>query len=201
MKYPYLTVALLGIFGVVDIVILGNHYQLTKSDWSGWVQAIGSIAALGVAIFVMSRQNAHSAKLLAEADVRVMARRAAAVSALVVRASERLQECTTSLTRAANAGDNRKFHLTWTVVGPALRQCKSTLEMVPAHELGGYKMANGLHCMIDSLHHFLLLGEDWEKETFPAFDPTFQIAYCEAHRDGGIDALNIFNQGVEEISN
>lgn len=201
MKYPYLTVALLVIFGVVDIVILGNHYELTKSDWSGWVQAIGSIAALAVAIYIMSRQNAHSSRLLAEADVRIMARRAAAVSALVVRANERLQESTSTLARAASTGDNRKFHAAWTVVGAALRQCKSALEMVPAHELGGYKMVNGLHSMIDTLQHFLLLGEDWEITAYPAIDPSYQIAYCEAYRDKGIEALNIFNQGVEEISN
>ena len=201
MKYPYLTVALLVFFGVVDIVILGNHYDLTKSDWSGWVQAIGSIAALAVAIFVMSRQNAHSARLLAEADVRIMLRRAAAVSALVVRASERLQECTASLGHDARTGDNASFHTLWTVAGPALRQCKSALELVPAYELGGYKMVNGLHSMIDSLHNFLLLGEEWEKEVFPTFDPNIQIPYCEEFRDRGIEALNIFNQGVGEISN
>ena len=201
MKKTYVLLAFALIGGSVAIAIIGNQAGLTKDSWPGWVQAIGSIAALGVAIFVMARQNAHSARLLAETDVRIMLRRAAAVSALVVRANERLQECTASLTSVAVPGDNRKVHIMWTVVGPTLRQCKSALEMVPAHELGGYKMVNGLHSMIDSLHNFLLLGEEWEKEVFPTFDPSVQIEYCETYRDRGIVALKIFNQGVEEISN
>jgi hypothetical protein len=58
MKYPYLTVFLLVVFGLLDIAILGNHFGLDATTWPGWVQAVGSIGALAVAIFVMKKQSA-----------------------------------------------------------------------------------------------------------------------------------------------
>ena len=62
MKYPYLVIALLLIFGVVDIAILGNSFGLTKSEWSGWVQAIGAIAAIGVGWTLAQHQIRHAEK-------------------------------------------------------------------------------------------------------------------------------------------
>ncbi|WP_133250783.1 hypothetical protein [Janthinobacterium sp. 78] len=200
MKKSHVLLGIGLVAGAVVTGFIGNYAGLTKDSWPGWVQAIGSIAALGVAIFVMSRQNAHSARLLAESDNRVMTRRASAVSALLVRANEQLIEATKNLKEAARDGDQTKFHVTWIVIIPVLRQCRSALEMVPAHELGAFKMVSGLHSMIEALDYFLVLGEDWETIPSPLHDPMFQIQFCESHRNSGAKALSVFNQGVDEIT-
>ena len=151
MKYPYLTVALLIVFGIIDIALLGNQYELTKSDWPGWVQAIGSIAALAVAIYVMSRQNRHAAMLLMDADKRALVRTGSSVHALMVRAEMHIGSCSSlfaGFATSANMADGDAFlGLSRHVIAEA----KRVLVAVPAHELGSYPMTVALQNMVECL--------------------------------------------------
>lgn len=165
MKYPYLTVALLLLFGVVDIIILGNQFDLSKSDWSGWVQAIGSIAALGVAIYVMSRQNRHAAMLMADADKRVLVRKGSSVHALMVRAEMHIGSCASTLTLGVTSANLTECDAFLKLSRHIVAEAKRVLVAVPAHELGSYSMTVALQNMIECLGEveFLLhlpLGTD-----------------------------------------
>jgi hypothetical protein len=42
---------------LVDLVLLGRVNDLSKSDWSGWVQAVGSVGAILVAVGVAHHQS------------------------------------------------------------------------------------------------------------------------------------------------
>ncbi|GAB3436695.1 hypothetical protein NX773_10255 [Massilia solisilvae] len=65
-KYAAITLsAAVGLGGYETIRYFSD---LHAQDWAAWVQAVGSTAALGVAIFVMSRQNAHAARLRGTSD-------------------------------------------------------------------------------------------------------------------------------------
>ncbi|WP_070279273.1 hypothetical protein [Janthinobacterium sp. MP5059B] len=154
MKYPYLTVALLVIFGIIDIAILGNHYELTKSDWSGWVQAIGSIAALGVAIYIMTRQNQHAARLLIDADKRALMRRADATAAVIDRAMNQLQQFCKLITESLAVGNENNIRSAILTSQFALQEAQGATRAIPAQELGSYKMVSGLSKIVQSLSTF-----------------------------------------------
>lgn len=144
MKHPYLTVALLVIFGVIDIVILGNHYELTKSDWSGWVQAIGSIAALAVAIFVMSRQNAHSTKLILQADQLSLKRRAQAISVIMENAHWQVGHCLGKIREGLDQEDLLQTRAAYVSAKHFMGDVHHTLTAIPLHDLGSAKMTDGI---------------------------------------------------------
>lgn len=144
MKYPYLTVALLVIFGIIDIGILGNHYELTKSDWSGWVQAIGSVAALGVAIFVMSRQNEHSARLILQADQMNLRRRAEAISVLMENAHWQIKHCLGKVQAGLEKMDLLETKAAFTSAKHFMGDVHRTLASIPLHDLGSADMTDGI---------------------------------------------------------
>ena len=45
------------IVACIAFVALGHFWDLNKSEWASWVQAVGSIGAIGVAIAVAANQN------------------------------------------------------------------------------------------------------------------------------------------------
>jgi hypothetical protein len=51
------TFALLLFWATVDLIILGVKAELTKSDWASWVQAVGSVLAICVALFLAGAQQ------------------------------------------------------------------------------------------------------------------------------------------------
>lgn len=150
MKYPYLTVALLVIFGIADIVILGNRYDLSKSDWSGWVQAIGSIAALGVAIFVMARQNRYAIN----ADKRALLRRANAVAAILDRANVQIPQLCEAIAAGLDSGDQTRAISAMHAAKIILFEAQTAIRAIPGHELGSYEMVIGMHMTLDVLITF-----------------------------------------------
>jgi hypothetical protein len=115
---------------------------------SGWAQAIGSIAALGVAIYVMSRQNSHAAQLIVAADKLAARRRAAAVRAIVRRAVAVAEHIRTIVdipvgTSVAPGEYSGKLE----AAKISLQGVLTTVKAVPAHELGSFDMAEGIHLL------------------------------------------------------
>lgn len=50
-------------FGLlVNLVVLGRAYGLNKSDWAAWVQAVGSITAIGAAVWISSAEAQRERK-------------------------------------------------------------------------------------------------------------------------------------------
>lgn len=122
---------------------------------SGWAQVIGSVAALGVAIFVMVRQNKKASQLLIDADQLAMRRRAAAVRAIVDRAviiADGLYQ--RSSVPASGITDVSGFEELLQSSRQMLQLLTQTVNTIPAHELGSYDMAEGLHLLGSNLAAF-----------------------------------------------
>lgn len=58
---------LLAIAVLAFLIMTGSHFELTKSDWAAWVQAIGSIVAIGGAVWLTQRQIDAQAKVALDA--------------------------------------------------------------------------------------------------------------------------------------
>jgi len=56
---PFVIMPLLVLFSVFDLILLGKSFQLSKSDWAGWVQAVGSIGAIVMGWAVVRHQIAN----------------------------------------------------------------------------------------------------------------------------------------------
>lgn len=78
----YLTVGF-GVFALIEFI---SRSPLWSEKGAAWVQAIGSILAIGSAVFIMKRQSEHAERLAIEMDSRTLGRRLAALDALVGRA-------------------------------------------------------------------------------------------------------------------
>lgn len=128
MKYPYLTVAFFVFFGIIDIAILGNHYELTKSDWSGWVQAIGSIAAIIGAFWIAKNQHANERKL--EKDKRRADER---LRFKIVKAVFSKTFATVSL--IVNEREQSDFNLPGPHRSRLLRDCQNSLDSLAPFEM------------------------------------------------------------------
>lgn len=61
MKNSYVIRGLTVVFALGALVIIGRQFDLSKSDWAAWVQAVGSIAAIAGTFGVMWMQQRHQA--------------------------------------------------------------------------------------------------------------------------------------------
>lgn len=148
-RYP-----VLGLAALIAAVMTGVAFDFGKSDWSAWVQAVGSVAALGVAIFVMSRQNANAIHVILGAEKRALQRKALAVSAILSRANTQMESCASHFESTALTADQQKFKLATKMVSQVMSELRSALVQIPMHELGSHDLVAGLHQTINSLDLF-----------------------------------------------
>lgn len=133
-------------------ILQGLSASLNASEWANWVQAVGSIVALGVAIFVMSRQNRHAAKLIADADRLSTLRRARSVHAILGRTLVRCQSVrpeTEVFPDTPTKLSKLETHLQLSV--ESLTEIQKVLKAMPTYDLGSFDMANGVHSVIDAV--------------------------------------------------
>ena len=150
-----LGIALVG--GVILTAIIGNYFKLDKTTWSGWVQAIGSIAALGVAIFVMARQNRYAI----DADRRALLQRANAVSAILDRANAQVPQVCAAISGAVTSGNQGILMSTMMAAKIKLAETQTAIRAIPGHELGSYEMVVALHMTLDVASTFEMTLGVW----------------------------------------
>jgi uncharacterized membrane protein len=78
-KAAVIVLSLIAVSIVLSLLATGSN------DLPAWIQAVGSIAALVGAIFIMSRQNEHAAKLVADADRIATLRKVNSIRAILTR--------------------------------------------------------------------------------------------------------------------
>lgn len=199
MKYPYLTVSLLVVFGLIDIAIVGNQFGLDATTWPGWVQAVGSIAALAVAIFVMSRQNENALQLILETERRGMQRRANSVFAIVQRAHKQLNSCVDTIEKMAATGDTSKVTVAWTLTRRITTQLQIVLTAIPTHELGSFDLALGIHQSLDALNLFNHCADTDEMKQAESGQVSDLSKTCELLRKNIKTASDTFKKGMSEM--
>jgi hypothetical protein len=166
---------------------------------SGWAQVIGSLAALAVAIFVMSRQNAHAAHLIVEADLLALRRRAAAISAIFQRA---LRLSRTSYTLASTPIQDISNVNDHCARLAAKRRSIDTmlakLDAIPLHELGSFDIADSLNTLHGNL---ILFGRSLD--TFisnpSAVGTPAQINSIDSFMGNVEQASEKFKKGVRDL--
>lgn len=119
---------------------------------SGWTQAVGSFAALGVAIYVMTRQNRHAAKLLIQADILAARRRAAGAHAIVTRACLQMRRVDAEIRNAIRTfSDTENLRYELRVMDGIISPMRATICGIPTYELGSFDMAEAVHQLGEAL--------------------------------------------------
>ena len=134
---------------MLDLVLVGRGAGLNASEWASWVQAIGSIAALAVAIYVMSRQNKHAARLLIDTDMLAFRRRAAGVKAIVERAEVVVGKVGIAINQILQDQNpsSENFSPDLDAAKRALNDVREAIKSIPAYELGSYDMAEAINLL------------------------------------------------------
>lgn len=142
--------SLLSLYGLIEFLdaTFDRHgwTRLDASAWASWVQAVGSIAALGIAIYVMSKQNAHAARLVADADRIATLRKVNSVRAILRRyyaqlstANATIQSFYGRLPHVTN-DDGRKLAAAY----DALKGIPANLQAIPVFEIGSFELAQAV---------------------------------------------------------
>lgn len=200
MKKSHVLLGIAIVVGAVVAALIGNYFGLNRETWPGWGQAIGSIAALGVAIFVMSQQNEHAAKLLVDVDKRAILRRAASVKALIEGAILQMKVCCEELPphyqdpfRTIERILAARF-----TASLSIKSVRDALIAIPAHELGSYEMTKALQVIIECLSDLEVKISKGEIREIIDMGATYAIT-LNASRDRAMDAHAKFVAGVKSI--
>ncbi len=144
-------------FFVCTLLIIrwGIEFVTWTTIDAGWAQAIGSVGALGVAIYVMSRQNKHAATLIVRADRMAVLRRAASVHAILKRSHMQVQNMRLATRlRPLNISDKERLTRELEISGEMLDTMKKTFLTIPAYDLGSYDMAYGIVDYADTIAEY-----------------------------------------------
>lgn len=204
MRDDFLRIVGCVVLGLVILLgTLAGFQMLSVSPiWSekgaAWVQAVGSVAALAVAIFVMARQNAHATRLLVMADERALHRRAKTMLAVMERAYMQLSNCRiglqSSMVPQAKVGIGDACAVAYHI----LSELRSRFLAIPTHELGDYDLAVGVQQMTEAVTNFASLIEDWRKQrSYPTVSQVAEgTGFAQKHADG---AMERFRKGMRNL--
>ncbi|SFB40114.1 hypothetical protein SAMN04515620_1672 [Collimonas sp. OK607] len=136
----YLAIGLLAVAAAVLILRM-----LDIHDPAAWVQAVGSVGAIGAAIYVLDRQNKNATKLLQRTEDMSILRKYAGIAALVDHANNLIQE---SGGRIRPPNDlSRYFFRSHNEA--AYSDVKNALLAIPLYDLWSYDMVVGVREMCD----------------------------------------------------
>lgn len=174
-RFVYVIAALVLLFVIhqlVGILMRSHGWEgLKPADWASWVQAVGSIFALGVAIFVMSRQNAHAANMIAHQDRLTTRRKAVSVHLLVDKAMAHAVEIVDQIHTYSIPQESAALHKYMQWKAPVVADVILLLKAIPIHDLGSYDMAGGLLNVIKGC-------EDLQKNYRPVARNTSGQRFC-----------------------
>jgi hypothetical protein len=148
-----------GIALLCAFIAMGRFYDLNKSEWAGWVQAVGSIVALGLALYIMNRQNKHAIQLVLDSDLRALRRRGESVMVLIQHAVYDTQILAEQLPEVVSRANTEEILAMLNLSRRKISEAKSMLIAIPAHELGSYAMTSALQMAIGYLSDTALILE------------------------------------------
>lgn len=162
--------ALCGTLAVGAFIALGIQHNFNRGDWAASVQAVGSVAALGIAVYVMARQNAHSRKLIADMDKRALLRKAAGLAAVIDRTNLIVGRMCDALIDTVERDDIQKLQHDAPEYIDMLRELKSNLVAIPTYEIGSYEISSRVFkiiSVVDAFEATLEKTRPWAPRTMP----------------------------------
>lgn len=136
-----------GIFSLFVVVYIGNLCGLDKNSWPAWVQALGSIAAIFVAIFVMDRQSKSNIDLAKKLRFEEIGKRLEVIEALIEGAYDVVRVMETHTEEI-----NNWYDYGYSVLDPEkARSAVNSLKAIPLHAMGSYNLVISISDMIDAL--------------------------------------------------
>lgn len=142
-----LTIGMVICIGAFVAVELVAKSPLWSEKGAAWVQAIGSVAAIIAAIYVLKKQGEQARELAVEVDDLALSRKLAALEALVERGFEMAKTVEVHTEPISNFWD-----YCFTVVRlDQLRYMRSALSAIPLHTLESYKLVVNVHELIINL--------------------------------------------------
>lgn len=159
---------LLAVVVAANLIVVGIRFDLSKSDWSGWVQAFGSIAAILAAVVVMNYQARSAAELVRKTDFDAQIRLARTIGKVVenscVELLHALEYLDASSGRTATNDQEKENYERGAFVGytraqKAGNEAKQRLLAIPVHNLQFTDIVVGIIGLIDRINDFLTLSE------------------------------------------
>lgn len=142
-----ITIAMLICIGIFALFELIAKSPIWSDKGAAWIQAIGSIAAILAAIYILREQGEQARNLATINDSRALARKLSALEALIERGFEMAKTVEVHTEPIADYWD-----YFFTVVSlDQLRFMRDALSAVPLHSLESYKLVVGVHDMIINL--------------------------------------------------
>lgn len=119
---------------LVGLVWLGLEFELTKSDWAAWVQAIGSMGAIVGAWRIGSRQSQAAFRHALDLREIEQQERLRAIFPIATHAFELIGEL---------ADQPFETYYRKSYSATAFQSCLRAINAIPLHELGRYGLVEG----------------------------------------------------------
>ncbi|MDQ4625041.1 hypothetical protein [Janthinobacterium lividum] len=166
MKRTYWIVGIVLIAVLGAALYLGFRFSLTRPEWPGWVQAVGSIAAIVAAYFLGAAQVDAANQSALAAEQRAEAKRHASILAIgsaAILTVEALPEL---------AHNNRGGHLAigLTYDKRVFDSLISALGNIPVHELGSAKAVESFFVIKNTLIALQVKIDKFREQDIPAWE-------------------------------
>jgi hypothetical protein len=125
LSLGFLVFAFISILLTVGIAV-GIRYNLSKSDWAAWVQAIGSIGAILAAVGVVQYQHRQQARLALEAKRIERRMRLNTLMAIFTAIGQIVDDCASKV---------NEENIAWWMQAERLKEAKMLLSSIPLFEL------------------------------------------------------------------
>ncbi|MFJ2989920.1 hypothetical protein ACIPF8_18805 [Collimonas sp. NPDC087041] len=132
------------------LINLGIRYNLSKSDWAAWVQAIGSIGAILAAVGVVQFQHIQQARLAAEAKRLERRGRLNALMAIFTTICEIVDDCASMV---------HKENIVWPLQAERLLEAKKLLGSIPIFELPDHVVVLRISQISEALQRAKVVAE------------------------------------------
>ncbi len=134
----------LSIFSVCVLILwlLGWQWGLSKSDWAAWVQAIGSVGAILVAVWVVQYQHQQNIAHQKENERQALRGQLNVLRFVFLTVFSICESC------ARKVGKN---HVVWEVEAKSLEEVRHMLLRIPVSDVPDAALIMRIHDVADSL--------------------------------------------------
>ncbi len=130
---------------VIGLIGAGMNFDLNKSEWASWVQAVGSIVAILASMEIFRRQSASQAHQVEVQRIQSRMEKQITAYAVCISANEMIEELCGAYGFGGTTHSGGIANYFSAVYSPgAFDQMFAALQAIPLHELGSYQLTCGV---------------------------------------------------------